>query len=243
MTAWLRDRPIAHRGLHDLAGGVPENSLAAFEAACRAGYGIELDVQLTADGEVAAFHDWELDRLTGESGKLAARSMKELGRLPLAQSDQTIPNLGEVLSLVAGRTPLIVEIKNPLRRAVPIEAAVNDLLLDYRGDVAVSSFNPFSLAWFARRSAKYPRGQNYDFDPRRSVHILWRLGSALRDAPLKTISRPDFLVFDHRALPHRIAVRLRRLGLPILAYTVRSEPEWRAVKPHVDNIIFESFLP
>ena len=145
--------PIAHRGLHNLSNGIPENSLASFEAAIARGYGIELDLQLSQDGIAMVFHDYSLERLTSEKGAVAQRTAAALGDIPLTGGVEGIPTLSETLALVAGRVPLLIELKDQdgaLGPNVgPLEDATIKALAGYNGDVALMSFNPHSVAALA----------------------------------------------------------------------------------------------
>ena len=142
--------PLAHRGLHDAAKGRIENAMASFQAAINGGYGIELDVQLSADGQAVSFHDDTLDRLTGETGLVRDRTAHALGEISLNGSRDTIPTFREVLDLVAGKVPLLIEIKDQDgafgEDVGPLERAVARDLEGYIGDCAVMSFNPHSVA-------------------------------------------------------------------------------------------------
>ncbi|HIT62490.1 MAG TPA: glycerophosphodiester phosphodiesterase, partial [Candidatus Caccovivens faecavium] len=140
--SWLVETPIAHRGLHDKVS--PENSLSAFEKAVENGYAIELDVQLLADDTVVVFHDESLSRMTGNDGYIKFLNKEDLKVLKLGNSKEHIPTFEEVLKLVNGRTPLLIEIKNQFKVG-KLEQKVIALLKDYKGEYAVQSFNPFSL--------------------------------------------------------------------------------------------------
>jgi glycerophosphoryl diester phosphodiesterase len=242
-VSWLTEHPIAHRGLHDGLAGIPENSMAAFEAACQAGYGIELDAQLSSDGNVMVFHDWTLDRLTQGLGELRDTCREELVGLTLAGTGQRIPTLAEVLRLVAGRVPLLIEIKNRHRHAGKLESAVAELLKSYEGPCAILSYNPFSVAWFARRLPDLLRGQTSTHFPQINTQVPWPVRTALKHMIFNPMSRPDFIVYDHRALTMRSPRRARRRGLPLLAYTIKTEDELVYARQHADNVIFENVRP
>jgi len=154
--AQLIARPFAHRGLH--GHGHIENSRAAFEAAIAAGSGIELDVQASADGEAMVFHDYELERLTEGFGALRTLAGVELQRIRLKGSEETIPTLNEILALIGGRAPLLIELKSPGRRAAQLCRAVQRALDGYQGSVAVMSFMPLSEPG-RRRRLNYLRGR------------------------------------------------------------------------------------
>lgn len=235
---------MAHRGLHDAARGVIENSPSAFEAAARASYGIELDVVASADGEAIVFHDKDFDRLTGQTGLVRERSAAEITQILLDRSADTIPTLGDVFDLVASRVPLLIEIKNRSRKVGLIEARVADLIASYGGPLAVQSFNPYSLGWFATNAPNVLRGQIsegfHDTDADR-LPIYQRF--LLRHLLLSAISRPNFIAYDRKALPAFAPRCAKALGLPVLGWTVKSAAEADRLKPHVDNIIFEDFRP
>ena len=148
--AWERlfEPAVAHRGLWS-PDGAPENSLAAFQAACAAGYGIELDVQITVDGEAVVFHDYRLERLTGAEGKLSDRTLAELRELRLSGTDETIPTLAEVLVEVGHRAMVQIELKTPFGEVGALEKRVSEVLLDHNGPTCVIGFNPYSHACFA----------------------------------------------------------------------------------------------
>lgn len=242
---WLLAPPIAHRGLHDAARGIAENSRAAFAAAVQAGYGIELDLQPSAEGEAMVFHDDDLARMTAARGRVWEHRACELAALPLAGSEETIPRLAEVLALVNGQTPLFVEIKYRGGRAIGrLEARVAALLAGYRGPVAVQSFEPRLLAWFTVHAPALPRGQisgdyrRYREEPL-SFAARWRR-TMLGDSAL---ARPDYIVYEWRALPNPATRAARRRGLPVLAWTVHDPAEYERARRHADNVLFEGFRP
>jgi glycerophosphoryl diester phosphodiesterase len=224
LPAGLLAPSIAHRGLWR-TGGAPENSLAAFEAACRAGYGIELDVQLSADGEAMVFHDEVLERLTVEAGLVEERTAEELQALRLLGSDQRIPALGEALDLIGGRALVLVELKTPPGQEGALEQRVADLLAAHAGPAGVLSFNAQALACMARKAPHIARGLNA-----KDV-------AAFAEA---TTARADFLSV-HAALAPCPEVQAWRQTGKAVAWTVRSAAERDRLKGLVDNIIFEGF--
>jgi len=223
-------RPFAHRGLHGAAA--PENSRAAFEAAIEARHGIELDVQISGDGRAMVFHDEELGRLAEDEGYVRGRSAAELARIRLRDSDETIPTLPQILALIAGRAPLLIEVKAPDRAAGALALAVADALDGYAGPVAVMSFNPQVGHWFARHASKWLRGLVVTERGRK-----WRGGLARRVALWR--SKADFLAYDLRDLPSRFAEAERRKGLRVLTWTVRSLADRARAAQHADQIIYE----
>jgi glycerophosphoryl diester phosphodiesterase len=238
---WLTQAPIAHRGLHDFSSGVPENSLASFEAASRANLPIELDVRQLGDGTVVAFHDKNLERMTGRDDPLSVVTRKDLQKVKLAGTGETIPTLAETLNLINGRVPVLIEIKNEHHHAGALERALYQHIKDYQGDMAVISFNPLSLAWFARRHPEIPRGQTSSHLPYLHLNYLAPVYSGLKHLAFNRLSQPHFIIYHHRGLTMRAPRRARRLGLPLLAYTIRSEVERVEAMKHADNVIFEGF--
>jgi len=242
LESWLRDRPIAHRGLHDHAAGIVENSMAAFEAAIKAGYAIELDLQKSGDGEALVFHDRSLERLTNTKGLLRCLTASEIKSCKLTGSDETIPTLGEVLELVNGRVPILVEIKNISRTVGELEQRTADLLSDYHGDFAVQSFNPLVLRWFRENRPGMLRGQlATDVSRYGRTQISGLSRFATRNLLTVFMSRPHFIGYDVDALPAFAPMMARSLGMPLLAWTVRTLTQRATSARYADNIIFEGF--
>ena len=215
-VGWLATVTYAHRGLH--GGGRVENSPSAFAAAIDRGMGIECDVQRSRDGQAMVFHDWMLDRLTGESGPVKARDAAELGTIALTGSADTIPTLPQLLAQVAGQVPLLIEVKSKLEvRFLPLCLAVRRALEGYRGPVAAMSFDPRVVRWFADHAPHVVRGLVVTEEGQRTLSGRWRRHLSLWRA------RPDFLAYDVRDLPSRFAAAQRARGLPLLTWTVRSD--------------------
>jgi glycerophosphoryl diester phosphodiesterase len=224
-------KPFAHRGLH--GDGRIENSRAAFEAAIDARHGIELDVQASRDGQAMVFHDYELGRLTDARGQVCGMAAAELQRIRLRDSEETIPSLGEILELVAGRAPLLIEVKAPGREISALCRAVAAALGSYDGPVAVMSFNPEVGRWFARHAPARLRGLVVSEQGKK-----WR-GWVERHLALWR-SRPDFLACDIRDLPSHFAEAGQRRGLRVLTWTVRSFRDRARAAEHADQIIYEN---
>jgi glycerophosphoryl diester phosphodiesterase len=238
--------PIAHRALHDRARRRPENSRAAVAAAVAAGYGIEIDVQLSADGQAMVFHDEELDRLTAESGPLAARSAAALSRIPLRDADEGIPTLPEVLALVAGRVPLLIEIKDQTAAMAPtdgrLEAATRAALTGYAGPVALMSFNPHAVATCARLAPDLPRGLTTSaYDPADWAPLAAATCDRLRDIPDAARTGASFLSHEAADLARPRVAELAAQGLSILCWTIRSPQEEEAARRIAQNITFEGY--
>ena len=226
---WLWETPIAHRGLHRLPDA-PENSLAAFRAAADAGFAIELDVRRLRSGEVVVFHDANWLRLTGQTGTVEQTSANEIAGFRLAQTEEGVPFLRDVLETVAGRVPLLVELKTggdaPVRA---LENAVLHLLQDYAGPVALQSFGKETVAYLRRTAPEsVPCGQL-------AVDDNWSAEGE---------SLPDFLGYAGYALPTPLtaAFRAGKSG-PVLAWTLTEEAHVKALAPHADSFIFEHFIP
>lgn len=239
VPAWIRDRPIAHRGLHD-EHGCPENSIAAFERGLAAGYPLELDVHMLTDGTLAVFHDDDLHRMTGVGGQITARDWAYVRKLKLGGTDESIPLLRDVLELVDGRAPLLIEIKNRFKVGV-LEHALYRELQSYSGEIAVQSFNPFSIAWFRRNAPHIARGQlSTDFW---GTQLAGYKKMVLRHMALHPWAKPSFIGYDLRCLPYWAPTLFRRRGLALLAWTVRSQEDVTRAESVADNYIFERVRP
>lgn len=238
--AWLTDRPIAHRGLHD-GVAVPENSMAAFEAAIAASAPIELDVHLLADGKLAVFHDESLERLTDARGRIEDKTSHDIKPLRLRGTDLQIPLLEEVLDLVGHSVPILIDTKGR-RIGGKLEASLFRILDASTCTYAVESFNPFSLRWFKRHAPHVLRGQlSGDF---RDAEAPYHQKFLLKRYYLNFLSDPDFLGYDIRCLPNRFVEREKdRRGIPLLAWTVRTNEELARATGLADNVIFEDIRP
>ncbi|MCI8514274.1 MAG: glycerophosphodiester phosphodiesterase [Lachnospiraceae bacterium] len=236
-------RFYAHRGFHDNTAGAPENSMAAFRRAVRAGYGIELDVQLTRDKVPVVFHDFTLKRMCGKPGRVSDYTFQELRAFRLGRSREKIPTLSEVLELVDGRVPLIVEYK--LERMDAEVCRLGDALLaGYKGSYCIESFHPLALLWYRRHRNGVMRGQlsmNYwekrDYRGKPLYLILQFL-------LLNFLTGPDFIAFDCRGeknLSFRLCTGV--FGALPVAWTIRSEEERDRAEKRFQWLIFEGFVP
>lgn len=236
------DRTLyAHRGLHDNEGGTPENSLAAFAAAAQAGYGVELDVQLTADGHIVVFHDNDLSRMCGIDKRVDELTYSELKAFPLLDTDQHIPLLSEVLEVLDGAT-LLCEFKamHSYTDTTLCDEAL-PLLENYKGAVCIESFNPFMVQWFRTHAPHYVRGILAKKFVKGEVAQMLRF--PLSSLLTNWLCRPDFIAYQHTD-HSQLFFRLCRLFHPMtVAWTVKSEAEAKASQLHFDTIIFEGFLP
>lgn len=241
--AWdlLFGPPIAHRGLWS-PDGYPENSLGAFQAARAAGYGIELDVQMTADREAVVFHDATLERMTGVPGRVADHTAADLCAMRLGQSDETIPTLADALTLVGAKSMVHIEIKSAFGEVGPLERRVHDVLIDHHGPVCVIGFNPYSHAWFADHHPRVLRGlDSHSYAGADARHLAPEMRRQFAQLGHVAIARPHFLALGLDMLPSAKADEHRARGMPVIAWTVRSPQAWQAVSTHCDNMIFESF--
>jgi len=248
---WLLSAPVAHRGLFgvfvdiedqergDAPKFLPENSISAFAKAVEYGYHVELDVRLLADGEVVVFHDADLERMTGVKGKVSRIGAFSLRDTPLLGSNESAPLLSEVLELISGRVGVIIELKcdNDKRE---LEKRVVEIVSGYSGDFAAASFDPASLKWFRRNAPDIKRGliasgssRDGSLFKRFARERLWSAESV----------KPDFIAYDLRDLPCAAAQKLRRSGIPLLAWTIRNESDMNKARREADNFIFEGLLP
>lgn len=240
------DRPLAHRALHDAALGRVENSLGAIDAAIARGYGLEVDVQLTGDGEALVFHDPDLLRLTGSDGWVREHSLAEMTRIPLKNSAEAPPPLPEVLTRVAGRVPLLIELKSHPSKETPedgaLARAVARALSTYDGAVAVMSFNPDAVAPFKTLSPNCPVGlvtKDFSADPE---PIPARTDDLSAIADFDRVGA-SFISHDHRSLHMAPVHALKSKAVPVLTWTIRNPEEAKAALETADNITFEGYLP
>ncbi len=231
-VGWLREWEYAHRGLH--GPGVPENSLAGFALAAERGLGVECDIQRSRDGCAMLLHDWELDRLTAVTGPIARYSADELAQIAFLDTEHKLARLDDLLSIVDGRVPILIEIKS--KRGYDVRRscrAVARALETYDGRHAVMSFDPRVCVWFAKHAPKTVRGLVMREDDVGMTQEQWQRHAALWAA------RPEFIAYHVAALPNPMVAALRARGMPVLAWTIDS-PEARAHGAvHADALIAE----
>ncbi len=235
---WL----YAHRGLHDNGSDAPENSMRAFQKAVDAGFGIEMDIQLTKDKVPVVFHDFTLQRMCGVEGKVCDYTYEELQQFLLVQSDQRIPKLEDVLRLVDGKVPLIVEFKVEWRD-LSLCPIADKLLQEYKGVYCMESFNPLCVKWYRDHHKEVMRGQLSQAYSKEKAY-QGPLYFVLQYLLLNFLSKPDFVAYDHHAYKN-ISRRLCKYfyGNLAVAWTIRSREELAARKKDFDLFIFDSFIP
>tara|TARA_R110002110_G_scaffold171307_6_gene373638 strand:+ start:1670 stop:2431 length:762 start_codon:yes stop_codon:yes gene_type:complete len=239
--------PLAHRGLHDVNDGRPENSRAAVRAAIAAGYGIEIDVQLTADGAAMVFHDYALDRVTANTGAVRLLSAADLAKIGLKGNDEGIPPLDEVLDLVAGQVPMLIELKDQdggMGADVgPLEKAVAAALQGYNGDVAVMSFNPHSVGRMAELSPDVPRGIVTSAYRYEDWPLPRGICDALRNVPDFDRTGASFISHEVGDLARPRVAEIKAQGAMICCWTVRDAAKEAQARKVAHNITFEGYEP
>ena len=242
----FRTTPLAHRALHDVRDGRPENSRAAIRAAIAAGYGIEIDVQLSADGAAMVFHDYALERLTGETGAVRLCTADRLAGIALKGGEEGIPALPEVLEIIAGKVPLVIELKDQDGGMGPdigpLEEAVAKAIAGYQGPLAVMSFNPHAVARMAELAPEVPRGivtSAYRYED-------WPLPKAtcdrLREIPDFDRTGASFISHEVSDLARPRVAEIKAQGAMICCWTVRSAAQEAEARQVAHNITFEGYL-
>jgi len=244
----LLTTPIAHRALHNVMQGRPENSRVAIMAAIDAGYAIEIDVQISADGMAMVFHDEDLGRLTGAEGPIAARPVADLTRIPLLHGDEGIPALTEILALVAGRVPLLIEIKDQTgvmgKGVGRLEASLAAGLAAYDGPVAVMSFNPHSVALMAQLCPHIARGlTTCAYHPNAWAPLPAAVCNHLRGIPDYDRVGASFISHKAADLARPRVAELRAKGAEVLCWTIKSAKQEALARKVAQNITFEGYTP
>ena len=228
---WLTERPIAHRGWHGEGRG-PENSLASFEAAAEAGFAIECDVHPTIDGKVVVFHDDTLDRLTGATGPVRSRRADELRGISLTGSNERIPAFDEMLDVVGGRVPIVVELKGFGPRQEGFVPALVETLGSYRGPIAFMSFDHSLVRALSREAPAHVRGLTAE-----------GLGEASHTKHADLADDVHFVSYAVDHLPNPFVERFRATGRPVITWTVRTPEQIATTRRHADQMTFEEFDP
>ena len=243
---WLTARPVAHRGLHDAARGIIENMPAAARAAMAGNFGIECDIQLTADGEAMVHHDDALGRLTEGSGALLEKTAAELKAVKFKNTSERMMSLGDFCALINGRVPLVIEVKSHFDGDRKLVKRMAEVLASYSGPAVGMSFDPDQVLALREAMPELPRGiiaqRNYDDDYWKKLtpeqrHSMLHLRHAFR-------TRPHFVAYSVNQLPAPAPWIARNLfGLPLLTWTVRTSEQRARAARYADQMIFEGFVP
>lgn len=248
LPAAFTTHPIAHRALHDAGAGVIENSPTAIDRAVRAGYGIEIDLQLSADGVPMVFHDGTLDRLTAARGPVRDRTAQELGDIRLSGSEDRIPTLAQVLDRIGGEVPLLIELKDQSGGLGQADTALEDAtarcLAGYTGAVAVMSFNPYMMDAMQRLAPEVPRGlTTCGYIPSQWPKLTPEACATLRAITHFEAVGASFVSHDWTDLGSPRVAELKAQGVPILCWTVKSPEVEAEARQIADNVTFEGYLP
>jgi glycerophosphoryl diester phosphodiesterase len=232
-----------HRGYHDGNVAIPENSLPSFQAAIDAGYGIELDIQLSSDKVPMVFHDADLERICGVEGKIWDYTCAELQQMKLFDTQETIPTLAEALALIDSQVPILVEYKMD-KVDTDVCAYSHELLKDYEGPYAIQSFHPFALFWYRQNAKDIPRGilaKNFIRDNKEKGEESDIIDFLTTNLMLNVIGYPDFIAFDYQDADY-FALKLTRLmGAPTSTWTLKDPAHYEQVKGQFDLYTFEGF--
>lgn len=238
--SWIKETPIAHRGLH--TKDIPENSLSAFENALKNNYAIELDVQFTKDKEVVVFHDENLKRMTNDTRNIEDVNYDELKNLRLGNTNEIIPTLEEVLELVDSKVAILIEIKDS-KDYIELSEKTYEILKGYEGNYAIQSFNPFILEWYKNNASEVIRGQLSGTFTEGSESLNSFEKFVLKNMLLNFKSKPNYIGYDLEGIPKSKLESLRKKGVPIIVWTVKNKEDMEKAYKYSDNITFENFLP
>jgi len=243
---WLTARPVAHRGLHDRARGIVENMPGAAQAAIDGNFGIECDIQLTADGEAMVHHDDALGRLTEGAGALLEMSVAELKAVKFRETSERMMSLGDLCALVRGRVPLVIEVKSHFDGDRKLVKRMAEVLAAYSGPAAGMSFDPDQVLALREAMPELPRGiiaqRSYDDEYWKKLTEKQRRGMLQLRHAFRT--RPHFVAYWVDQLPAPAPWIARNLfGLPLLTWTVRTAEQRERAGRYADQMIFEGFVP
>jgi glycerophosphoryl diester phosphodiesterase len=238
---WVTESLIAHRGLHSET--VPENTMAAFEAAVAGGYIIECDAQLTKDNQVVILHDDDLNRMFGLDKKIEEVTYAELQNYTILGTDQKVPLLSEVLAMVDDRVPILVEVKNDLAVGL-LEGAMFEVLKDYDGRFAVTAFNPYSLEWFKNNAPDMIRGQvsgHFKQSPeeiaRGDKPLVWYKKFMLTNLLMNFTSKPNFIIYEVKDTSIFRIMSIKMMNVPLVGYTINNQSDYDKYKKDYDNLM------
>lgn len=233
---FLKQNLIAHRGMHCIEKGIPENSIEAFKQAIKNNYIIELDIHILKDNSIVVFHDDNLNRMTGVNKELKNVTYKEIKDLKLLNTNNYIPLLSDVLKLINGKVPVIIEFKYDVKTG-RLEEKAMEILKEYKGKYAVKSFNVLSVYWFKRNFPKVIRGQlvsKLEKDTNILRKLLWE------NMLFNLFTKPDFISYDINGLPNKTVEKYRKEKI-ILGWTIKNKEDMEKAKKYCDNYICENF--
>ena len=234
---FIKQNLIAHRGLHNIKNGIPENSMAAFKKAIEKNYLIELDIHILKDNSVIVFHDDNLERMIGIKKELKHLTYNEIKDYKLLNTNEHIPLLQDVLNLIDGKVPLIIEYKFDVLSG-RLEKESMKILNNYNGKFVVKSFNPTSVYWFKKHYPNIPRGQlSSDF---KDEKWDFRKKVIIKNMLFNFITKPDFISYDINALPNKKIEKIR-LNKPVICRTIKTKEQLKKAKKYCDNYICENF--
>jgi len=238
---WLKNRLIAHRGLHTKDGHIPENSLASYKQAIDQGYAIELDVNILKDGTVVCFHDHTLKRMCGVDLELSQVTYDDIKELKLLHTNHTISTLSDVLKFIDKKVPLLIELK-PHGNVKELTHAVMDILKNYDGTYALFSFHPKVVYLLKKHYPEVIRGQIAEsFSHENHMHPVVK--KMMKYMVFNPLTKPDFISYGIKDLPNKSCDKLKKKGITIISYAARNQKEFTFVKSHYDNVVFEYFIP
>lgn len=238
---FLKTWKFAHRGLHNISKGIPENSETSFTEAIKNGYGIELDIRLTKDKKYVCFHDQSLKRMAGINKNVNEYSYDELKIINLLDSNETIPLFTDILKIVNSKVPLLIEVKSEKNFKTDLHNFVK-IMDSYKGEFAVFSFDPKIVMWFKKNKPSFIRGQitsyfhENDKMPRFVKFLMKKLVS-------NSLTKPDFISYNLDNLPNKYANKAKKQGLTVISYTARTQAQYDNVLLYYDNVVFENFIP
>lgn len=232
--SWLLTKPIAHRGLW--GEDIVENSISAYKNAVINGYPIEIDLYSSIDGKLFCFHDQDLMRMTGQKGYIYEKTASELKSIKLKGTNESIPTFDEVLAIVDGKVPLLIELKDqPTNSYVD---KVIERLKSYKGDFAIQSFNPLFIKRVKKLAPEFLRGILGTKTYSKGLPFIKR--QVIKNMLLNFVIKPDFISYSFEDLP----LKKRKIkNIPIISWTITSQKDYKRVKPYAKNIIFENFIP
>lgn len=234
---FLKNNLIAHRGMHNINQGIPENTIKAFENAIKNNYIIELDVHILKDNNIVVFHDDNLKRMTGIDKNLKDVTFDEIRNLKLQNTNSYIPLFKDVLNLINGKTPIIIELKYDVKSG-RLEKKLLELLKNYNGKFVIKSFSPLSIYWFKKHAPNIIRGQlSCDFT-KSNYNFIKKF--VLRNMLFNIITKPDFISFAIDSFPNKKVANFRKKKL-VLGWTIKTHSDFLKAKNYCDNFICENF--